>query len=219
VPVDFPHPIVWRQRWKRRYAAEPALRWTDELAQMEDKKLSEAQAEWDEGKRAWDAGENKSRGRRWSEDDVLRAEERKARAATDPFAGVGTDPEWLRERVGQLLWESYEECSGERPPFYRDDEGELVHDSCLYQPEEWPPPEERGYVIYQTVGEGSPITPCFATPEELIDWLVEKGTAWDDPMSREAAERFVRGSGWLPSMVRFGDGHLAKGMAIEEHKA
>jgi hypothetical protein len=58
------------------------------------------------------------------------------------------------------------------------------------------------------------VTPAFATAEELIDYLVANGDYWDqerrkegesemqcDPWPREAAEKFVRGSGWLPSMI------------------
>jgi hypothetical protein len=218
VPVDFQHPIVWRERLKREVFGGTVRRWTYEFVQMDGAKLSEEQAEWDEGKRAWEAGDTPERWLRWGADDLRRAEERHARAATDPLIGATTDPAWYRERLGQLVWDSYEDHSGERPPFYRDDEtGELVRSSAIWQPEDWPPPEDRGYVVYQTISEGSPITPCFETAEELVDWLVEKGTAYDDPMSREGAERFVHGSGWVPSAVGFGDGTFASGMAIAEH--
>lgn len=85
--------------------------------------------------------------------------------------------------------------------------------------EDWdgPPPTPGGYrpaytsepthyQMYETVSEGTPLTPVFATPEELIDHLVEHGTFWDArPWSRENAEAFV-GAGWMPSMVLDGSG-------------
>jgi hypothetical protein len=49
------------------------------------------------------------------------------------------------------------------------------------------PPSGDGYQLWETVSEGSPISPVFATPEELADWLaipenqkgVDKGTTRD----------------------------------------
>ena len=35
------------------------------------------------------------------------------------------------------------------------------------------------YQIYETVSEGTPVTPPFATPEELVDYLVKNGDFWD----------------------------------------
>lgn len=56
------------------------------------------------------------------------------------------------------------------------------------------------YQIYQTVSEGTPVFPPFETQEEMIEWLVTHGDGWDRPVSREAAEEFVR-IGSVPSMV------------------
>lgn len=71
-----------------------------------------------------------------------------------------------------------------------------------------------GWCVYETVSEGTPVTPVFATADELIDYLVENGDFWDqtrrreggssmncDPWPREQAEKFVRGSGWKPSLT------------------
>lgn len=73
--------------------------------------------------------------------------------------------------------------------------------------------EATWYQIYETVSEGTPVTPAFATKEELVEYLVQNGDFWDqkrraegdsfmpcDPWTREAAERFV-GNEWAPSMV------------------
>jgi hypothetical protein len=61
--------------------------------------------------------------------------------------------------------------------------------------------------MYETVSEGTPVTPPFSTKEELVDYLVEHGDAWDQHRGdggweRENAERFVS-SGWAPSLMVF----------------
>jgi len=62
---------------------------------------------------------------------------------------------------------------------------------------------------YETVTEGTPVSPAFATPEELIEHLVAHGDYWDQRRgakgySRKAAEVFVK-SGWAPSgMIKDG---------------
>lgn len=60
------------------------------------------------------------------------------------------------------------------------------------------PPTGEGWQVWETVSEGSPITPVFTTAAELIDHLVYVG-AWSKRWSRESAESFVNGSGWSPS--------------------
>lgn len=85
---------------------------------------------------------------------------------------------------------------------------------------QWTPPpgEEDGYrpayeaeptwwQLYETVSEGTPVTPPFATAEELVDYLTAKGTFWDrKPWSRTAAEQMVK-SGFVPSAMFF-DGRV-----------
>lgn len=82
------------------------------------------------------------------------------------------------------------------------------------------------FQVYQTVSEGSPVTPPFATREELIDYLATHGDFWDQarrlegrssgmdcgPWKRENAERFVN-AGWAPSMMVE---QTATGMTIKE---
>ena len=68
------------------------------------------------------------------------------------------------------------------------------------------------FQVYETVSEGCPVTPPFATKEELIDYLATHGDFWDQlrgdgPWSRENAERFVERE-WAPSMImEVTDGH------------
>ena len=74
---------------------------------------------------------------------------------------------------------------------------------AYYRP--WLDDEAVWFQVWETVSEGTPVTPPFATKEELVDYLVEHGDFWDQKRgdggwSREGAERFV-GSGWSPSMM------------------
>jgi hypothetical protein len=68
------------------------------------------------------------------------------------------------------------------------------------------PPKGPGFQLWETVSEGSPVSPVFPTAEEFAAWLVSQG------YSPEAATAFI-GSGWVPSMV------LANGQLLENVEA
>jgi hypothetical protein len=85
----------------------------------------------------------------------------------------------------------------------------LPPDPAYYRPE-WTS-EPLHYQVYETVSEGTPVTPHFATKAELIDYLVEYGDEWDQKRtaygrqesagwSRENATAFVERE-WAPSMI------------------
>lgn len=57
------------------------------------------------------------------------------------------------------------------------------------------PPTGNGWQVWETVSEGSPISPVFATDEDLVNWLIREG------YSEGAAEQFVKRQ-WVPSMVQ-----------------
>lgn len=81
-----------------------------------------------------------------------------------------------------------------------------------YRP--WKDEEATWFQVWETVSEGTPVTPPFATKEELVDYLVAHGDTWDQkrgdaPWTRENAEAFV-GAGWAPSFVIAG-GKVMKG--------
>lgn len=61
------------------------------------------------------------------------------------------------------------------------------------------------YQIYETVSEGTPVTPPFASKEELVEYLVEHGDFWDQSRGtggwqRQQAEQFVSAE-WAPSLI------------------
>lgn len=69
------------------------------------------------------------------------------------------------------------------------------------------PPKGKGWQLWETVSEGSPITPVFPTAEGLIDHMCQPATGedrrmpWDHGWSREVATKFVMECGWAPSMI------------------
>jgi hypothetical protein len=58
----------------------------------------------------------------------------------------------------------YEQWAGQRP--HRDD----------YMPN-WPDETRTHYMMYETTSEGTPISPAFATPEDLARWLADTGAS------------------------------------------
>ena len=107
------------------------------------------------------------------------------------------------------------ELKAEIPFFWEWDGGPPDHD---YYRDAWTE-EPTCYQMYETVSEGTPVTPVFETEDELVDYLVNVGTFWNQKYSREAAEAFVK-TGWAPSFVmlraesgamKFADGVTAAG--------
>lgn len=83
---------------------------------------------------------------------------------------------------------------------------------------DWPKGTATWFQVYQTVSEGSPVTPPFATREELVEYLVKHGDFWSQQdgkggFSLKAAEAFVMGDGWVPSMV-VENGQITQGIEI-----
>jgi len=81
-----------------------------------------------------------------------------------------------------------------------------------WKPEE--PPVGEGWQVWESVGTGAPITPVYPTAEALVEALMEGAVGWDGPVSRKAAEEFVR-AGWAPSGAMI-DGVMYDGVASFE---
>lgn len=101
-------------------------------------------------------------------------------------------------------------------------------DPQYYRP--WEDADAAWYQVWETVSEGTPVSPPFETEDELIAYLAEHGDFWDQKRchepdwanlwggtpgvsgwGRERAERFVKGPGWAPSMV-VADGRVMSGV-------
>ena len=70
-----------------------------------------------------------------------------------------------------------------------------------YMPD-WPESERTHYMMYETTSEGTPISPAFASPEELARWLADTGASAfaGQTASYEGWLRVARG-GYAPSAV------------------
>jgi len=69
----------------------------------------------------------------------------------------GVFPDYADEESKAGSFESWE---GSRP------------DPADYMPD-WPESERTHFVMYEITSEGTPISPAFATPEELAQWLTD----------------------------------------------
>jgi hypothetical protein len=131
--------------WEHPKAQHP---WGYDYTPLLDESYEEALEEWEEKKRAWDAGER---------------------------------PKWFIEPPHGESY-TFEEYEGEAPnPDY-------------YRPR-WPEESRTHIQIYETVSEGTPVSPVFSDKEEAIEWVIEN---WG--RSPDAARQFVE-TGWAPSFV------------------
>jgi hypothetical protein len=70
--------------------------------------------------------------------------------------------------------------------------------------EEWEsiePPKGEGYQIWETVSEGSPISPVFDTPEKLAKYMSEHKWGADHGTPYETWLSFIKDYGWAPSGI------------------
>ncbi len=73
------------------------------------------------------------------------------------------------------------------------------------------PPDGDGYQIWETVSEGSPISPAFSTPEDPARHMATTSWGSDHGTPYETWLEFIRGPGWAPSMVMM-DGKVMSGV-------
>ncbi|GAB2696476.1 hypothetical protein [Kitasatospora kifunensis] len=77
------------------------------------------------------------------------------------------------------------------------------------------PPTGDGWQLWETVSEGSPISPVFGTPELLAGWMASPAYTWGaskhSQLSYETALRFVK-AGWAPTAVASADTGLVSGV-------
>lgn len=93
----------------------------------------------------------------------------------------------------------------DKHPYYWDWDGPPPA-RAYYRPK-WTAEMRVGYQVYETVTEGTPVSPVFESKDDIIAWLTAPIPA-DDPypglsvqgMSRAQAERFVEAA-WAPSFI------------------
>lgn len=92
------------------------------------------------------------------------------------------------------------------PPFavrWTRDEDDKAPDHYDYRPR-WRERDRTHFQLYETVSEGTPISPVCASLEELAEWCAsQKRPVWNGTagMDRDAWLRFFGKGGWAPSMV------------------
>lgn len=118
--------------------------------------------------------------------------------------------EWIE---GLLKWETENKSTLEECEYW--DYYGNPPEAQYYQP--WKSEDATWFQLWETVSEGTPVSPPFATKEELSNYLSVHGDEWDQKRGHggwgvERAEAFVK-AGWAPSMVMIGgqviDGKLA----------
>ena len=118
------------------------------------------------------------------------------------------EPKWVPIDDPEAAAMTYEEYHGERP------------NPEHYMPD-WLDTERTHYQMYESVTEGTPISPVFATPEELARWLVDNNAS---AFAHQTADyehwlRVAKG-GFAPTAVSIGGGPLISGVeALSESEA
>lgn len=84
------------------------------------------------------------------------------------------------------------------------------------------PPSGEGWQLWETVSEGSPISPVFETPEDLAEWMSSPAYTWGvnrhGQPSYEQALAFIK-AGWAPSFVSTSETGLVSGVEYAGHQA
>jgi hypothetical protein len=188
--VNFPHPNL------TEWATAPRVGTPRAVSERINAKYPDGGPErWREFKQYWDS--NPDRLKPFTQDlfDVIQG----LAGKEDARRMWGRAPWEIRKklfRAAKIKMKGWGEC-----PVCK---GEGLDPKMKKKYEAWKeeePPAGSGYQVWETVSEGSPISPVFATAEALIDWLCQPGDGMRQGYSRQAAEAFVRGSGWVPSMV------------------
>ena len=65
------------------------------------------------------------------------------------------------------------------------------------------PPTGAGYQLWETTSEGSPLTPVFATPEDLAHYCADNNVSsfGNRGESYETELEFITGTAWAPTMI------------------
>jgi len=78
------------------------------------------------------------------------------------------------------------------------------------------PPSGNGYQIWETVSEGSPISPPFPSPEDLARHMATTALGADKGTPYATWLKFILGPGWAPSMMTTDAGLVSGVVAVSE---
>ena len=206
VPLDWKHPVEHNPHWEFQAStpygrSRPPSRLhgpTERFVPLYGERYTPAHEEWEREKAEWEAGEHESllwslkyhSADGWVDGHGVRHEPKPYEVYAED--GNTVIREFFPSTVEEILEVyPYSEYAGEPTPE-------------TYFPDWDVPEDELGWCLYETVSEGTPVTPVFKTAEELIDHLATVGQDHDQqPLRRTAAEALVR-SGWALSAMTIG---------------
>lgn len=124
--------------------------------------------------------------------------------------------EWIEAFIKWHVAKEYDDCADaeNRKLPYWDWDGPPP-DKEYYRP--WKNEDATWFQLWETVSEGTPVSPPFATKEELVTYLADHGDFWDEKRLRpgwgyERAKAFCD-SGWAPTLI-MQDGRVYEGTEI-----
>lgn len=100
----------------------------------------------------------------------------------------------LMKAAGLKDWHKCKTCDGHG--YIEKYEGQFAEAAAWEQEE---PPTGEGWQIWETVSDGSPVTPVFETSQALAEW-VSSYQAGSERMGKEAALKLVE-DGWAPTAI------------------
>lgn len=197
VPVGWQHPLEYNEHWEFQASLRIGGRvrpvsWLhgpeEKFVPLYGDSFTPAHEEWERKKAKWEAGEHDSllfSLRYHSAEGFLNRDG--TRDEPRPYPVYSEDGETV---VREFYPTTVEEILAVYP--YSDYATEPTPET--HMPDFGIPEAEMGWCLYETVSEGTPCTPIFATAEELIEHLTIIGQDWDqEPMRPAAAEALVRG--------------------------
>lgn len=208
VPLGWKHPVEYNPHWQWQAStpygrSRPASRLhgpTERFVPLYGESFTPAHEQWERERVEWGAGKHEHLEflmQYHSPEGFLNKDG--SRDTPKPYAVYADDGETV---VREFFPQSVEELLAVYP--YSEYAGEPTPET--YMPDFDVPEDELGWVLYETVSEGTPVTPVFATPEELIDHLATVGMDYDQqPMRRSAAETLVRGGSSFGSFMVVGN--------------
>lgn len=188
VPANWKHPKFYRKNFffEEEYNVELVYRPLSQYDYKEDvKDYKKNLKDWLKGQKKWNKGiywddldgtekSKKVMFRKWLENIE---EDRKKHGFKDDYRY----DEKIKYITGICTWE---DVAGKIPSMPDPDD---------YMPDgDW-------YQLYETVSEGTPLSPPFKTTEELINWLSNNVDYWGNSWTRKQAEGIVK-KGFVFSM-------------------
>jgi hypothetical protein len=221
-PFQPDHPVI-RARAERNARPDPECRWAGCDVDREARRLADLfNGQWSHHLNDDDVAALVARGRlmdlthTWTQGEGWKAKEpayipTAAEVNDWSIRGMGHDAinQWIVTEAECLrlgIETACEHCGGEGGMWPSEEARKLYDDWTRTEP-----PSGEGYQIWETVSEGSPISPVFATPEALATHMA--GTKWGADKGTPYATwlNFINGPGWAVSGV-MQDGVMKSGV-------